>query len=101
MFVAKGAPRYHQGHLLAKELVIRGLQTTLITESEVFAMISMQTWLYLQHLLSWPVAVLQYISTYWVQAFRTRSGGTLDPGQDKKFNLDGLSISMDDQRLHQ
>jgi len=42
MFVAEGAPRYHQyhqGHLLAKELVTRGLQTTLITESAVFAMI--------------------------------------------------------------
>ena len=40
MLVAEGAPRYHQGHLLAKELVTRGLQTTLITESAVFAMIS-------------------------------------------------------------
>ena len=40
MFVAEGAPRYYQGHLLAKELVTRGLQTTLITESVVFAMIS-------------------------------------------------------------
>ena len=40
MLVAEGAPRYHQGHLLAKELVTRGLQTTQITESAVFAMIS-------------------------------------------------------------
>ncbi|KAL5573214.1 hypothetical protein UlMin_022811 [Ulmus minor] len=39
VFVAEGAPRY-QGHLLAKELVSRGLQTTLITDSAVFAMIS-------------------------------------------------------------
>ncbi|WCJ39055.1 Translation initiation factor eIF-2B subunit beta [Euphorbia peplus] len=39
VFVAEGAPRY-QGHLLAKELVARGLQTTLITDSAVFAMIS-------------------------------------------------------------
>ncbi|MBA0692321.1 hypothetical protein Goari_009892, partial [Gossypium aridum] len=39
VFVAEGAPRY-QGHLLAKELVTRGLQTTLITDSAVFAMIS-------------------------------------------------------------
>lgn len=30
----------YQGHLLAKELVARGLQTTLITDSAVFAMIS-------------------------------------------------------------
>ena len=30
----------YQGHLLAKELVTRGLQTTLITDSAVFAMIS-------------------------------------------------------------
>ncbi|KAK4748954.1 hypothetical protein SAY87_015540 [Trapa incisa] len=39
VFVAEGAPRY-QGHLLAKELVARGLQTTLITDSAIFAMIS-------------------------------------------------------------
>ncbi|XP_011020371.1 PREDICTED: translation initiation factor eIF-2B subunit beta-like [Populus euphratica] len=39
VFVAEGAPRY-QGHLLAKELVTRGLNTTLITDSAVFAMIS-------------------------------------------------------------
>ncbi|XP_050281659.1 uncharacterized protein LOC126722550 [Quercus robur] len=39
VFVAEGAPRY-QGHLLAKDLVTRGLQTTLITDSAVFAMIS-------------------------------------------------------------
>ncbi|KAM1263436.1 hypothetical protein FF1_028415 [Malus domestica] len=39
VFVAEGAPRY-QGHLLARELVARGLQTTLITDSAVFAMIS-------------------------------------------------------------
>ncbi|KAJ0046339.1 hypothetical protein Pint_05302 [Pistacia integerrima] len=39
VFVAEGAPRY-QGHLLAKDLVSRGLQTTLITDSAVFAMIS-------------------------------------------------------------
>ena len=30
----------YQGHLLAKELVARGLQTTVITDSAVFAMIS-------------------------------------------------------------
>jgi translation initiation factor eIF-2B subunit beta len=66
VFVAEGAPRFvqgkrimftwynfdflslydillairYQGHLLAKELVTRGLQTTLITDSAVFAMIS-------------------------------------------------------------
>ncbi|KAF5742444.1 translation initiation factor eIF-2B subunit beta [Tripterygium wilfordii] len=39
VFVAEGAPRY-QGHLLAKELATRGLQTTLITDSAIFAMIS-------------------------------------------------------------
>ncbi|WCJ29605.1 Translation initiation factor eIF-2B subunit beta [Euphorbia peplus] len=39
VFVAEGAPRY-EGYLLAKELVARGLQTTLITDSAVFAMIS-------------------------------------------------------------
>ncbi|CAN8260169.1 unnamed protein product [Cochlearia groenlandica] len=39
VFIAEGAPRY-QGHLLAKELVARGLQTTVITDSAVFAMIS-------------------------------------------------------------
>ncbi|PSS24327.1 Translation initiation factor eIF-2B subunit beta like [Actinidia chinensis var. chinensis] len=39
VFVAEGAPRY-QGHVLAKELVSRGLQTTVITDSAVFAMIS-------------------------------------------------------------
>lgn len=39
VFVAEGAPRY-QGHILAKELVTRGLQTTIITDSAVFAMIS-------------------------------------------------------------
>lgn len=39
VFVAEGAPRY-QGHSLAKELVMRGLQTTVITDSAVFAMIS-------------------------------------------------------------
>ncbi|CAN0863480.1 Translation initiation factor eIF-2B subunit beta [Linum grandiflorum] len=39
VFVAEGAPRY-QGHQLAKDLVARGLQTTLITDSAVFAMIS-------------------------------------------------------------
>ncbi|CAI9101467.1 OLC1v1038800C1 [Oldenlandia corymbosa var. corymbosa] len=39
VFVAEGAPRY-QGHALAKELITRGLQTTVITDSAVFAMIS-------------------------------------------------------------
>ncbi|KAF5733628.1 hypothetical protein HS088_TW16G00068 [Tripterygium wilfordii] len=39
VYVAEGAPRY-QGHLLAKELATRGLQTTLITDSAIFAMIS-------------------------------------------------------------
>ncbi|KAK9288650.1 hypothetical protein L1049_017110 [Liquidambar formosana] len=39
VLVAEGAPRY-QGHVLAKELAARGLQTTLITDSAVFAMIS-------------------------------------------------------------
>ncbi|KAK9154697.1 hypothetical protein Sjap_002177 [Stephania japonica] len=39
VFVAEGAPRY-QGHILAKELVARGIQTTVITDSAVFAMIS-------------------------------------------------------------
>ncbi|XP_058107023.1 uncharacterized protein LOC131250749 isoform X3 [Magnolia sinica] len=39
VFVAEGAPRY-QGHVLAKELVTKGLQTTVITDSAVFAMIS-------------------------------------------------------------
>ncbi|KAL9353032.1 hypothetical protein Peur_055712 [Populus x canadensis] len=39
VFVAEGAPKY-QGHALAKDLVARGLQTTLITDSAVFAMIS-------------------------------------------------------------
>ncbi|XP_039124578.1 translation initiation factor eIF-2B subunit beta isoform X1 [Dioscorea cayenensis subsp. rotundata] len=39
VFVAEGAPRY-QGHVLAKELVTKGLQTTIITDSAVFAMIS-------------------------------------------------------------
>ncbi|KAK7323316.1 hypothetical protein VNO77_26784 [Canavalia gladiata] len=37
--VAEGAPRY-QGQLLAKELAAKGLQTTVITDSAVFAMIS-------------------------------------------------------------
>ncbi|TVU30934.1 hypothetical protein EJB05_22588 [Eragrostis curvula] len=39
VFVAEGAPRY-QGHALAKELVEKGIQTTVITDSAVFAMIS-------------------------------------------------------------
>lgn len=39
VFVAEGAPRY-QGHAHAKELASRGLQTTVITDSAVFAMIS-------------------------------------------------------------
>ncbi|CAM8889064.1 unnamed protein product [Rhodiola kirilowii] len=39
VFVAEGAPRY-RGHTLAKELVARGLQTTVITDSAVFAIIS-------------------------------------------------------------
>ncbi|KAL8529202.1 hypothetical protein ACS0TY_006588 [Phlomoides rotata] len=39
VYVAEGAPRY-QGHALAKELAARGLQTTVITDSAVFAMIS-------------------------------------------------------------
>ncbi|CAM0956981.1 unnamed protein product [Alopecurus aequalis] len=39
VFVAEGAPRY-QGHVLAKELVEKGIQTTVITDSAVFAMIS-------------------------------------------------------------
>ncbi|KAI3778700.1 hypothetical protein L2E82_08083 [Cichorium intybus] len=30
----------HEGHILAKELISRGLQTTVITDSAVFAMIS-------------------------------------------------------------
>ncbi|XP_052723174.1 uncharacterized protein LOC108343748 isoform X3 [Vigna angularis] len=39
VFVAEGAPRY-QGHILAKELAARGLQTTVISDSAVFALIS-------------------------------------------------------------
>ncbi|KAG9441598.1 hypothetical protein H6P81_017452 [Aristolochia fimbriata] len=39
VFVAEGAPR-SQGHVLAKELAAKGLQTTVITDSAVFAMIS-------------------------------------------------------------
>eukprot|EP00252_Welwitschia_mirabilis_P025097 TRINITY_DN7710_c0_g1_i1.p1 TRINITY_DN7710_c0_g1~~TRINITY_DN7710_c0_g1_i1.p1 ORF type:complete len:416 (-),score=80.21 TRINITY_DN7710_c0_g1_i1:212-1459(-) len=39
VIVAEGAPRY-QGHKLAKELVKKDLQTTVITDSAVFAMIS-------------------------------------------------------------
>ncbi|CAJ1958997.1 unnamed protein product [Sphenostylis stenocarpa] len=39
VFVAEGAPRY-QGHILAKELAARGLQTTVIADSATFAMIS-------------------------------------------------------------
>ncbi|KAL9661316.1 hypothetical protein QQ045_026140 [Rhodiola kirilowii] len=39
VFVAEGAPRY-RGHTRAKELVARGLQTTVITDSAVFAIIS-------------------------------------------------------------
>ncbi|QCD95706.1 translation initiation factor eIF-2B subunit beta [Vigna unguiculata] len=39
VFVAEGAPRY-RGHLLAKELAARGLQTTVIADSASFAMIS-------------------------------------------------------------
>ncbi|THG03096.1 hypothetical protein TEA_026168 [Camellia sinensis var. sinensis] len=35
-----GASVRYQGHVLAKELVARGLQTTVITDSAVFAMIS-------------------------------------------------------------
>jgi translation initiation factor eIF-2B subunit beta len=37
--IAEGAPRY-QGHVLAKELAEKELQTTVITDSAVFAMIS-------------------------------------------------------------
>ncbi|KAK7334698.1 hypothetical protein VNO80_26459 [Phaseolus coccineus] len=37
--VAEGAPRY-RGHLLAKELAARGLQSTVIADSACFAMIS-------------------------------------------------------------
>ncbi|KAJ4767720.1 Translation initiation factor eIF-2B subunit beta [Rhynchospora pubera] len=39
VFVAEGAPRY-QGHVLAKELIQKGLETTVITDSAIFAMIS-------------------------------------------------------------
>ncbi|KAI8010671.1 Translation initiation factor eIF-2B subunit beta [Camellia lanceoleosa] len=39
VFVAEGAPRY-QGHVLAKELVKKGVQSTVVTDSAVFAMIS-------------------------------------------------------------
>lgn len=39
VFIAEGAPRY-QGHVLAKELVKRGVQSTVVTDSAVFAMIS-------------------------------------------------------------
>lgn len=39
VWVTEDAPRC-QGHVLAKELVARGLQTTLITDSAVYAMIS-------------------------------------------------------------
>ncbi|KAK0608247.1 hypothetical protein LWI29_027876 [Acer saccharum] len=39
VFIAEGAPRY-QGHVLAKELSAKGLKTTVITDSAVFAMIS-------------------------------------------------------------
>ncbi|KAG5560412.1 hypothetical protein RHGRI_003656 [Rhododendron griersonianum] len=39
VFIAEGAPRY-QGHVLAKELAKRGVQSTVVTDSAVFAIIS-------------------------------------------------------------
>ncbi|OMO95391.1 Initiation factor 2B-related protein [Corchorus olitorius] len=39
VFVAEGAPKY-QGHVLAKELAAKQIQTTLIADSAVFAIIS-------------------------------------------------------------
>ncbi|KAM5570064.1 hypothetical protein ABKV19_017200 [Rosa sericea] len=36
----RGSSKMYQGHLLAKELAGRGLQTALITDSAIFAMIS-------------------------------------------------------------
>ena len=66
MLVAEGAPRYHQGHL-AKELVTRGLQTTLITEFAVFAMISHANMAIVAALALWPMAGLQHISACWVE----------------------------------
>ncbi|KAL5784534.1 hypothetical protein ACOSQ2_006926 [Xanthoceras sorbifolium] len=39
VFIAEGAPKY-QGHVLAKELSAKGLKTTVITDSAVFAIIS-------------------------------------------------------------
>ncbi|KAK2643720.1 hypothetical protein Ddye_018915 [Dipteronia dyeriana] len=39
VFIAEGAPKY-LGHVLAKELSTKGLKTTVITDSAVFAMIS-------------------------------------------------------------
>lgn len=40
ILILLGIPLRYQGHILAKELVTRGLQTTVITDSAVFAMIS-------------------------------------------------------------
>jgi translation initiation factor eIF-2B subunit beta len=51
VFIAEGAPRY-QGHSLAKELVAKDLQTTVITDSAVFAMISRVNMVLM---LSWPM----------------------------------------------
>ncbi|XVF82148.1 hypothetical protein PTKIN_Ptkin16aG0021600 [Pterospermum kingtungense] len=61
VFVAEGAPRY-QGHLLAKELVTRGLQTTLITDSAVFAMISRVN-------MVCDVLILSYLLTGFLHCF--------------------------------
>ncbi|GKA83120.1 translation initiation factor eIF-2B subunit beta-like protein [Tanacetum coccineum] len=48
----EGSPRY-QGHTLAKEPVAKGLQTTVITDSVVFAMIS-----YVNMVIVWAHAVM-------------------------------------------
>lgn len=59
MFCCRIGTRY-QGHVLAKELVARGLQTTVITDSAVFAMISRVNMVYL----------LPYIYLYAYITFR-------------------------------
>lgn len=51
----------YQGHLLAKELVARGLQTTLITDSAVFAMISRVNMVYYPSQLSLYLVLLDFL----------------------------------------
>jgi hypothetical protein len=84
VFVAEGAPRY-QGHLLAKELVARGLQTTVITDSAEFRFSLAGRFLLLHLLIAPPPSHI-----HWFRIFSSFS--LISVKEDARRSINGGGI---------